>query len=328
MKAKLIKLVLTSLMVGSCFSMQAQEVKNESSKGNAIVQGFWNLHTGLNAESHNLGFELERSYIGYQYNLTNGLSIKGVMDIGSPKGVSDYQRLAYIKNAMVSWKVGGLTLNGGLISTTQFNLQEKTWGYRYIMKSFQDLYKFGSSADLGLSAAYKFCNWFSADAIIVNGEGYKKVQVKDGLNYGLGLTVTPVKGLYARLYGSINQAANDGQENTINGAFALGYKTDRLTLGAEYNMMQNAGFAADSNLSGYSFYASGKISSAVDIYARYDQFNTNDPLSAKDESALILGLQMKLGQYVKVAPNFRMTMPKADGRSNSYAAYISCYFGF
>lgn len=328
MKKKLIKLVLTSLMVGSCFSMQAQEAKSEIPKGSAIVQGFWNLHTGLDAESHNLGFELERSYIGYQYKMANGLSIKGVMDIGNPKGISDYQRLAYIKNAMVSWKIGGLTLNGGLISTTQFNLQEKTWGYRYIMKSFQDLYKFGSSADLGLSADYKFCNWLSADAIIVNGEGYKKLQVKDGLNYGLGLTVTPIQGLHARFYGSINQAAYDGQENTLNGAFALGYKTDRLMLGAEYNVMQNAGFTTDSNLYGYSFYASGRISSTVDVYARYDQLNTNDPLNAKDESALILGLQMKLGQYVKLAPNFRMTMPKTNGHDNSYAAYISCYFGF
>ena len=71
----------------------------------------------------------------------------------------------------MSWKTGNLTLNGGLISTTQLNFQEKFRGYRYIMKSFQDQYKFGSSADLDLSVAYEFTGWISADAIIVNGKG-------------------------------------------------------------------------------------------------------------------------------------------------------------
>lgn len=42
------------------------------------------------------------------------------------------------------------------------------------MKSFQDEYKFGSSADLGVSVAYKFNKVVSADVIVANGEGYKK----------------------------------------------------------------------------------------------------------------------------------------------------------
>lgn len=43
-----------------------------------------------------------------------------------------------------------------------------------MMKSFQDEYKFGSSADLGVSVAYKFNKVVSADVIVANGEGYKK----------------------------------------------------------------------------------------------------------------------------------------------------------
>ena len=63
---------------------------------------------------------------------------------------SDLERVAYIKNAMLSWKTGNFTLDFGLIGLEQFNVQEKFWGYRYIMKSFQDEYKFGSSADMDL----------------------------------------------------------------------------------------------------------------------------------------------------------------------------------
>ncbi len=317
------KLILTSMVACCCMTLQAQEVETEK-KGNAIIQVFGNFHTGFGADNHNRGFELDRSYLGYEYKLGKNLSVKGVMDIGKSKDVSDYQRIAYIKNAMITWKTGKLKLSGGLISTTQFNYQEKAWGYRYIMKSFQDQYKFGSSADLGLSAAYQFTDWLSADAIIVNGEGYKKIQIKDGLNYGLGLTLTPLKGFSARLYGGLNEASKDEQKNTWNWAAFLGYKDSNLSLGAEYNYMKNAGFTEDVDKNGFSFYASGKVSKAVELYGRFDHLTSD---ASDGESALLLGLQMKLGKYVKVAPNFRMNMPKADGEDNHYMAYVSCYFG-
>jgi len=326
MKTKVIKAVF---LVCIGISAQAQDVKTEEPKGKAIVQVFGNFHTGFGAENNDRGFELDRSYFGYEYNFGNGLSAKAVMDIGKSSDVSDYQRIGYIKNAMVSWKTGRLTLNGGLISTTQFNFQEKFWGYRYIMKSFQDEYKFGNSADLGISVAYKFADWVSADAIIVNGEGYKKIQKNDGLNYGLGVTLTPVKGFQIRLYGGLNEGGEEGKKNVSNFAAFAGYKSEKFTIGAEYNRMWNTSNVDGADLNGYSIFASGKLSKVTDIYARFDDlYSKNDWNLSKDESAAILGAQFKLGKYVKIAPNFRMSMPKADSVKNGYSAYVNCYFGF
>lgn len=322
------KVILAGVIACIGISAQAQDVKTEEPKGKAIVQVFGNFHSGFSAENDDRGFELDRSYFGYEYNFGNGLSAKAVMDIGKSSDVSDYQRIAYIKNAMVSWKKGGLTLNGGLISTTQFNFQEKFWGYRYIMKSFQDEYKFGSSADLGISVAYKFADWVSADAIIVNGEGYKKIQVNDGFNYGLGVTLTPVDGLYIRVYGGLNESGDDGKKDIANLATFAGYKHEKFTIGAEYNHMWNASYKDGSDQSGYSIFASVKLSKIAELYARYDDlFSKDDWNIAKDESLVILGAQFKLGKYVKIAPNFRMNMPKADGAENGYWAYINFYFG-
>lgn len=322
------KVILAGVIACIGISAQAQDVKTEEPKGKAIVQVFGNFHSGFGAENDDRGFELDRSYFGYEYNFGNGLSAKAVMDIGKSSDVSDYQRIAYIKNAMVSWKKGGLTLNGGLISTTQFNFQEKFWGYRYIMKSFQDEYKFGSSADLGISVAYKFADWVSADAIIVNGEGYKKIQVNDGFNYGLGVTLTPVDGLYIRVYGGLNESGEDGKKDIANLATFAGYKHEKITIGAEYNHMWNASYKDGSDQSGYSIFASVKLSKIAELYARYDDlFSKDDWNIAKDESLVILGAQFKLGKYVKIAPNFRMNMPKADGAENGYWAYINFYFG-
>lgn len=320
-------LILAGLMACMCMTSSAQE-KSETPKGKAIVQVFGNFHTGFGAENDDRGFELDRSYLGYQYDLGKGLSVKGVMDVGQSKNVDDYHRIAYIKNALITWKTGRLTLNGGLISTTQFNMQEKFWGYRYIMKSFQDQYKFGSSADLGLSVSYKFADWISADAIIVNGEGYKKIQKADGLAYGLGATLSPLKGLSLRLYAGLNENSAETGEDIWNYAAFVGYKNDVFSLGAEYNLMQNAGNVKDHDQNGLSVYGSVKVDKQWEAYARYDRLGSKDDWNkAKDEEAIMAGVQVKLGKYVKIAPNFRMTLPQADGAKEKYAAYVSCYFG-
>ena len=314
-----IKFIVASMVVCMGITAQAQETKSAEPKGKAIVQTFGNFNADFSKDGDSHGFELERAYLGYEYKLDGGLSVKTVMDIGQSGDVSDYHRIAYVKNALVQWKQGKWTINGGLISTTQFNFQEKFWGYRYVMKSFQDLYKFGSSADLGISAAYKATEWLSADAIIVNGEGYKKIQKGTGLCYGLGATLTPVKGLQVRLYGGLNEGATSADGNTLNTAAFVGYKANAFSVGAEYNYMDKAG----SKQSGYSVFTSVKLTDETNLYARWDELFTGNTAS---KDAAIVGAQFKLGKYIKVAPNVRMQMDRKAG-NNTYEGYVSCYFG-
>ena len=319
--------ILAAIMACSCASISAQE--STEPKGKAIVQVFGNFHTGFGKDNNDRGFELDRSYLGYQYDLGKGLQVKAVMDIGQSDDVNDYHRIAYIKNAQISWKTGKLTLTGGLISTIQFNMQEKFWGYRYIMKSFQDQYKFGSSADLGISASYKFADWLTADAIVVNGEGYKKIQKNDGLMYGLGATLTPLKGLSMRIYYGLNESSDETKKDKQNLATFIGYKGKGFSLGAEYNLYKNDGNVKGNDLTGFSIYGSAQVGKNTELYVRYDDLSSKDGWNeAKEESAILAGLQFKLGKYVKIAPNFRMSMPKADGADNRYMGYVSCYFGF
>ena len=325
---KKVKFIVASIAIAGCISAHAQQSTKEEPKGKAIIQVFSNFHTGFGQNNDDRGFELDRSYLGYQYDLGKGLQVKAVMDVGQSDDVNDYHRIAYIKNAQITWKTGNWTLNGGLISTTQFNMQEKFWGYRYIMKSFQDLYKFGSSADLGISAAYKFSDWLLADAIIVNGEGYKKIQKNDGLMYGLGATLTPVKGLSMRVYYGLNEGADNNKEDKQNLATFIGYKGDSFSIGAEYNLYKNDGNVKGNDMSGFSIYGTANLSKNTSIYARYDNLSSKDNWNeAKEESAWMAGVQFKIGKYVKLAPNFRMNMPKIDGAEKQYMAYISCYFG-
>ena len=312
--------ILAAFLLCASLAASAQNSAEEP-KGKAIIQVFGNFHTGFGHANDDRGFELDRSYLGYQYDLGNGLQIKGVMDIGQSDDVNDYHRIAYIKNAQISWKTGNWTLTGGLISNTQFNVQEKFWGYRYVMKSFQDLYKFGNSADLGVSVAYKFADWISADAIVVNGEGYKKVQQNDGLMYGLGTTLTPATNLTMRVYYGLNEGADETKKDIQNLATFIGVKLDWFSLGAEYNWMWNAKNVEGADYKGLSVYGNAKLNKKVDAYIRYDH-------CSDDKSGFIAGVQCKLGKYVKISPNFRMDYePVIGGNTTTTMGYISCYFG-
>ena len=119
--------ILASLLACIAINAQAQDAKTVEPKGKAIINVFGNFHTGFGAENDDRGFSMDRSYFGYQYDMGNGLSFKAVMDVGKSSNVDDLQRVAYIKNAQVSWKHNRLTLNGGLISTTSFKVQEDFW---------------------------------------------------------------------------------------------------------------------------------------------------------------------------------------------------------
>ncbi|MBR5592602.1 MAG: hypothetical protein IKW46_00880 [Bacteroidaceae bacterium] len=318
--------IAAALLLFTGIGAQAQEMENEP-KGKAIVQIYTNFHSGFGVVNDDRGFELDRSYLGYEYSFGKGVIVKGVMDIGQSNSVEDYQHIAYIKNALIKWEIGRFTLQGGMIGTTQFNYQERFWGYRYIYKSFQDQYKFGSSADLGISASYRIAKWIEADVIIANGEGYKLVQVDNGLLYGVGTTIKPFKGMSIRLYASLNEGTK-GEKDIVNYAMFAGYKHKYFSLGVEYNIMRNNRRIEGQNLYGFSMYASGSINRWLDLYARADGLMSSDDWNkAKDDVAIIAGAQFKLGKYVKIAPNFRMSIPSAEGEENRYYAYISCCFG-
>lgn len=296
-------------------------------KGKAIITVFSDFHTGFGSANDDRGFDLDRAYIGYQYDLPHGLQLKAVMDFGQSDDVGDYHRIGYIKNAMVSWKHGRWTLNGGLISTTQFKLQEDFWGRRYVMKSFQDQYKFGSSADLAVSAAYKFNKTVSADVIVANGEGYKKVQVKDGLQYGAGLTLTPVKGMVIRAYGSYNEAGEAGGKGITNIATFIGYKNSAVSVAAEYNRQMNAKNIDGQDQNGVSAYGSVQFNKHIGMFARWDLLDSKGVWNdASDGMAGMLGAEFRLGKYIKLAPNFRIWVPKDDALSNSGYFYLNASF--
>ena len=71
-------------------------------KGKAIIAVFTNFNTTFDDGISKCAFGLDRSYIGYQYSLGNGLELKAVLDVGKPDEINDYHYVAYIKIAQIT----------------------------------------------------------------------------------------------------------------------------------------------------------------------------------------------------------------------------------
>lgn len=311
----------------ACALQSAQAQENGKGKGKMILTTFANMYSGFGANNGERGFELERAYIGYQHSFGNGLSMQAVADFGRSKEVQDMQRLGFIKNAWVRWQKNGWDLYGGLISTTQFKTQEDFWGKRYVMKSFQDEYKFGSSADVGMSVAYKFCDQVSADVIVVNGEGYKKIQFGNGMQYGAGLTLKPVDGMMVRLYGSYDEATDEGLKGKVNLASFLGYAKNGYSVGAEYNYQMNTAYHEADNQNGVSVYATVPAGKKVNVFARWDKLDSNNGWNMEaDGMNVMAGAEVKLGKYVKLAPNVRLNMPEDNTLKDAFQLMVNASF--
>ncbi len=285
--------------------------KDFKPNGKASVKIFSNFHSSFSDGQNANVFEIKRAYFGYGYNFSKHLSAKIMFDVGNPK-VGGLEMTAFLKNASLTYKQNGFTVDFGLIGTAQFKTQEKAWGYRYIYKSFQDQHKYNSSADLGVKVAYKFSKAFSADFTLTNGEGYKKVAADSTLRAGLGVTVNPVKALTLRAYYDFIEKNNVNQQSL---AFFAGYKTGDISFGLEYNKQLNAKNAADKDLNGFSFYTTYKASKKLKFFGRYDKLSSTDALDmewnlGKDGSILIIGLEYAPVKGVKISPNYQGWNPK------------------
>ena len=327
------KKTLRLSIVFALFSLglAAQENTEFKPNGKPVLRIFSNYHATFTEGESAQAFELTRVYLGYEHNFSEKWSGAALLDVGDPNDGGDFQMTAYVKNAYLKYKSGDLTINFGLIATTQFKVQEGAWGYRYIAKSFQDQYKYNSSADLGISVSHKIGDIGSVDLIVANGEGYKKIEADSTFRTGLGLTLTPVDGLTLRGY--YDRSAKDETQSSIAGF--LGYETDMFSLGAEYNKMLNFKFADSEDLDGISFFGTFNMTDHIKLFGRYDNLSSNvpdgetDPWQlSKDGQFFIAGFEYSPVKGIKLAPNYQGWNPADDTQALVSTFILNCEVKF
>lgn len=304
-----------------CFFIASSSVFSQMPQDNFIPSSFpifkvfWNYHADLSTNATKTSaFEINRAYLGYQYNYSKEISGKVVFDVANNTGGSSYTVL--LKNAQLDWKVAPrVKLSMGLIGMKQFNDQEEFWSYRYLFKSFQDQNGFGSSADLGFNAEFNISKSLKVNFIVFNGEGFKNIQdVNGNQKVGGSLVYSPVKGLTTKIY--IDNQPTTGSKAITSLALFAGYQSKEWRFGSEYNKLDNGkNFltpAVDHQLDGVSFYATYIINKKVEIFGRYDQLSSNTLAGdttawnfSKDGNQIITGIQYVPVKGLKFALNYQ-----------------------
>ena len=299
-------LIISSLLVLSSLNLFSQ--------GTPHVKVFSNFNYDLSADDNTnafKAFELKRAYLGYGHDLADNFNVKVTFDVGKNSSGSDYT--AFLKIASLNWKASEkLNLSFGMIGTQNFKFMEKSWGKRYIYKSFQDENKWASSADAGASMSYKISDALLIDAQILNGEGYKGSQSSNGLmrgGFGLIYSAESISVRIARDMMPRSSYAEDQDSQAIN-TIALSYNASKLSLGGEYNIRENTANFVDYTSSAFSVYGSLDLGNGVSLFGRFDQSSSENALEEQwnidNEGELtIFGIEKQMTEGVKISANIR-----------------------
>jgi len=303
---------------------------------NGTIYGkvYANFHTSGTEFGKQNAFEVNRAYFGYKYTIDEHFSTNVKLDIGELEDIG--RRVAFFKNAYLQYKYEKLNMQFGIADAFQFKTQEKFWGYRYIYKSFQDKNKFGSSAELGVFASYKFNDIISADYSINDGEGYGKIQnsTTDNLKHTLGVTVKPIEIITFRVYGDVLSFSDSSQYSLV-GFVGVDFKP--LVFGFEYVMQKNHDLKIDNDYSGFSTFATYKVSDKFKVFARYDyvrsveladDFGVMSPWNSGDGDVFIGGVEFAPVKKVQLSLNFQHQMSEFESIGNTSAVYFNLQASF
>lgn len=342
------------LLVG-VISLNAQEEFKPGGSGIGVV--FFNYKYDLTQDvTRTSSFNLERAYLGYKYDFAKNLSGRVIFDVSYDNDAKAFT--AWAKNAYMEWAVlPELKLSFGMIPLKHFDLQDKFWGYRYIMKTFTDEYGMGTTADLGLSAELPLNDFIAFNFYAVNGEGFKGIQDNYGVHrYGANATIKPAAGFIARLHydvmankyssaelinGNLVVTTMDTSTISVLSAF-LGYEQkDLFRIGVEYNFMNNGASyrspAEDFTSGGISVFGTYIFNPKFEIFARYDNLTRDMPLLPEADlldparwenqrgSLVMAGVQYKPVKNVNLALNYRTFLYEIDidGRPNTSGLYVN-----
>ena len=298
-----------TLIIYSLIFLSFAFSKGQSAINSKIYFDYIRKEDGSNA------FGIKRAYFTYKNKMSSDLSFTLQTDVdykAEPKSI-------YIKKANASWKISYGKLSIGVLGMNMFNIQEKTWGNRFIAKTAMDRSKYSSSADFGIGFSRDLTESIYISSMITNGSGYKssendkykKISIQlvsgekdllksEGINFGTVFSYEPF---------------HKDSVTTVIGIFS-GYYKNSLRAGIEYNTLDN-----HENQSLVSGYINWKMDSSLSLYSRYDL----QTIESDSESYIIVGCGYTAGSGLIIAPNYRITNEGDD--SNSEIA-INFQFNF
>ena len=245
-------------------------------------------------------FSLSRTYFTYKTDISDELSFKLQTDVGRlDTGVNDDRWTVYLKKAHLDWKVNSdMKISMGMIGMNMFNVQEKTWGNRFLKKSAMDEYKFSASADLGFAITQKL-GPVTASILMSNGEGYKESDVDDENKISVQFVMGEKK-LNKQDGYNLGLVYSTLEDVTVTGFFG-GWARNGLRIGIENNSEDDDGITNDLT----SIYVNYKVNDSLSAFVRMDDVERNNDGNSEEET--MVGLIWTPTKGLDISPNITIT---------------------
>ncbi len=321
---------LRFIIISIFFTISNAFGTNDSLKTSKESILFGSIHTNFNYGTANNGeakgaFELSTALIGIKTKFDKKVTSILILDVTrTTNGFETYDTsgnllstnyfegskyTAFLKMAEIKWDINkNISLSvGQLLSSQYVTLQDKFWKHRYVLVTFQEVYRFGMPADFGARFKFSFFdNKLNYDVGAFNGDGPFKYQDSNGkVLISNNLEYTPNENIIIKFYQNTEFPQIEGQNKNVYSSF-FGYTKNKYRLGLEYNFVENYNFS-DVNYSGLSAYGMYDITKDFEAFARYDFIERATGINFGQ--SYLIGLQYKPVKQYSISVNYRYTVP-------------------
>ncbi len=259
------------------------------------------------------GFWIRRGYLTFDADVADEWSARLRFEVNSPGDFTTDARMdPFVKDAYLAWKRGGRELDLGLSSSPTFEFVERFWGQRALEKTPLDLYRLGSSRDLGV--AYKGSardDRIFYHAMLGNGSGDGS-ETNDGKKIMASLGFRPTEALAAQVYADYEDRPGATDRRTLQ-AF-VGWNGSRARYGLQYAVQEReVETGPDDEIAVASAFGVWRLMEQGTLIVRYDRSFDGYPdanriayLRIADDMRFdlaILGWEQRLQKKISLIPN-------------------------
>lgn len=333
------RLFATLLLIG----LLALALPGEGKLSGLMIGDYYNViaHHDEAIEGGN-GFWLRRVYFTYDNALTDRVAMRFRLEMNSPGDFKTASTLVpFVKDAYLSHAFGRHVLMLGLIGTQMYSKLEDFWGYRAMEKTPIDLFKFGSSRDLGLSlqGALGRRGKVTYSLAFGNGSG-TKAETNRGKAAYVRLNYQPARAFFVEIYADYTDTGTESSASNLQ-AFA-GIKGAWGRGGLNFALHRSRLAGADSDIRFVSAFAVIKAGAKIDLVGRYDRLLDPNPNGGKIDyipmadnakaNVVLAGLGWSPSKSFQVIPNLKYVFYDAPAGGErppaDFYAYLTLYFKF